>query len=336
MRVAILDDYFDTVRTLDCFGALAGHDVTVWNDHVDDEDELIRRLADVEVLVLIRERTAVTAGLLERLPALRLISQRSVFPHIDVDACTRLGIVVSSDLHQGSPSVATAELTWGLVIAAMRRIPQQMASLRAGRWQESVGHTLGGKTLGLFGYGRIAEVVAGYARAFEMPVLVWARDESRAKAAAAGLEVAAGKDDLFARSDVLSVHLRLVEATRGIVTAADLGMMRPTSLFVNTSRAGLVEPGVLVTALRQGRPGMAAVDVYDEEPLLDDDDPLLTLDNIVCTPHIGYVTRDEWELQFADIFDQVTAYAAGSPTNVVNPDVLAHRRPPTGVRAPRS
>ena len=329
VRVAILDDFFDTVRTLDCFGALDGHDVTVWNDHVDDVDELARRLADVEVLVLIRERTVITAGLLERLPLLRLISQRSVFPHIDIEACTRLGIVVSSDLHQGSPSVATAELTWGLVIAAMRRIPQQMASLRAGRWQESVGHTLGGRTLGLFGYGRIAEVVAGYAQVFEMPVLVWARDDSLAKAAAAGLEVATGKDDLFERSDVLSVHLRLVDATRGIVTAADLGRMRPTSLFVNTSRAGLVEPGALASALEQGRPGMAAVDVYDEEPQLDPRDPLLTLDNVVCTPHIGYVTRDEWELQFGDIFDQINAYTAGSPTNVVNPDVLAvHRRPP--------
>ncbi len=181
MRVSILDDYFDTVRTLDCFAALDGHDVTVWTDHVDDVDTLAERLADTEVLVLIRERTTITAELLDRLSNLVLISQRSVFPHIDVEACTRLGIVVSSDLHQGSPSLATAELTWGLVLAAMRRIPQQMASLRAGRWQESVGRTLGGKTLGLFGYGRIAEVVAGYARVFEMPVLVWARQESRAQ-----------------------------------------------------------------------------------------------------------------------------------------------------------
>ncbi|HEY5108658.1 MAG TPA: NAD(P)-dependent oxidoreductase, partial [Acidimicrobiales bacterium] len=222
MRVSILDDYFDTVRTLDCFATLDGHEVTVWNDHVDDVDELARRLVDTEVLVLIRERTTITAELLERLPALRLISLRSVFPHIDVEACTRHGIVVSSDLHQGSPSMATAELTWGLVIAAMRRIPQQMASLRAGRWQESVGETLGGKTLGLFGYGRIAEVVAGYARVFDMPVLVWAREESRARATAAGLEVAADKEDLFERSDVLSLHLRLLAATRGIITAGDL------------------------------------------------------------------------------------------------------------------
>jgi len=322
MRVSILDDYFDTVRTLDCFSGLDGHQVTVWNDHVDEVDVLASRLAGTEVLVLIRERTAITADLLDRLPELRLISQRSVFPHIDVEACTRLGIVVSSDLHQGSPSMATAELTWGLVIAAMRRIPQQMSSLRAGRWQESVGESLGGKTLGLFGYGRIAQVLAGYAKVFEMPVLVWAREESRARAAAAGLEVATDKGELFERSDVLTVHLRLVASTRGIVTAGDLNRMQETSLFVNTSRAGLVEPDALIEALRRGRPGMAAVDVFDEEPLRDSDEPLLHLDNIICTPHIGYVTRGEWELQFRDIFDQILAYSAGTPINVINPDVL--------------
>jgi D-3-phosphoglycerate dehydrogenase len=329
MRVAILDDYFDTLRSLDCFAMLDGHEVTVWNDHVDDVGELAERLADTEVLVLIRERTRITADLLERLPQLLLISQRSVFPHIDVDACTRLGIVVSSDLHAGSPSVSTAELTWGLVLAAMRRIPQQMTSLRSGHWQESVGHTLAGRTLGLFGYGRIAEVVSGYGRAFGMPVLVWARPESRARASAAGLEVALGKQELFERSDVLSVHLRLVAETRGIVTADDLARMQSTSLFVNTSRAGLVESGALVDALRRGRPGMAAVDVFDDEPLRDADDPLLQLDNVVCTPHIGYVTRDEWELQFRDIFDQVVRFAGGVPANVVNPDVLDHRRTST-------
>jgi D-3-phosphoglycerate dehydrogenase len=328
MRVSILDDYFDTLRTLDCFRLLDGHEVTVWNDHVQDIDALAGRLADAEALVLIRERTPIGAELLERLPVLRLISQRSVYPHIDVDACTRLGIVVSSDLHQGSPSFATAELTWGLVLAAMRRIPQQMASLRAGGWQESVGNSLGGRTLGLFGYGRIARVVAGYARAFDMPVLVWARPESRARAADDGLEVAASKESLFERSDVLSIHLRLVPATRGIVTADDLARMRPSSLFVNTSRAGLVERGALADAVAAGRPGMAAVDVYDDEPVRDADDPLLRLDAVVCTPHIGYVTRDEWELQFSDIFGQVVAFAAGSPINVVNPDVLDRGRLP--------
>jgi len=327
MRVSILDDYFDTLRTLECFRILDGHDVTVWNDHVQDVDALSERLADTEALVLIRERTTVDAALLERLPHLRLISQRSVFPHIDVEACTRLGIVVSSDLHRDAPSFATAELTWGLVLAAVRRIPQQMASLRAGGWQESVGSSLGGKTLGLFGYGRIGRVMAGYARAFDMPVLVWARPDSRTRAGDDGLEVAASKESLFERSDVLSIHLRLVAATRGIVTAGDLARMHPSSLFVNTSRAGLVERGALAAAVATGRPGMAAVDVYDEEPLRDVDDPLLRLDTVVCTPHIGYVTRDEWELQFSDIFEQIVAFAAGSPVNVVNPDVLDRRRP---------
>jgi len=328
VRVTILDDYFDTLRTLDCFATLADHEVTVWNDHTDDPDELVRRLEATEALVLIRERTPIRSNLLERLPELRLISQRSVYPHIDVDAATRLGIVVSSDLHPGSPSFATAELTWGLVIAAMRRIPQQMGSLRSGNWQDGVGHSLGGKTLGVFGYGRIGEVVAGYGDAFGMRVVVWAGERSRERAAAAGREVAAGKEALFEGCDVVSVHLRLVEATRGVVTEEDLVRMGPNSLFVNTSRAGLVVPGALVAALRRGRPGMAAVDVFDDEPLLDTSDPLLAMDNVVCTPHIGYVTRDEWELQFRDIFAQVAAFAAGTPTNVVNPEVLTRRRPP--------
>ena len=328
MRVTILDDYADTLRTLDCFSLLDDHDVTVWTDHTDDEDELVDRLADTEALVLIRERTPARASLLERLANLRLISQRSVYPHIDVAACTRLGVVVSSDLHPGSPSVATAELTWGLVIAAMRRIPQQVASLRAGRWQDGIGSTLAGRTLGVYGYGRLGQVVAGYGAAFGMQVVVWASAPSREAAAADGWTVAADRSSFFATSDVLSVHLRLVDATRGIVTGEDLGRMKPTALFVNTSRSGLVAPGALVAALEAGRPGMAALDVFDEEPLLYVDDPLLRMDQVVCTPHIGYVTREEWELQFGDIFGQVVAYASGSPTNVVNPEVLADRRPP--------
>ncbi len=327
MRVSILDDYADAVRALDCFSRLAGHDVTVWTDHTDDVDELASRLRRTEVLVLIRERTQVREDLLERLPELQLISQRSVYPHIDIDACTRLGIVVSSDLHPGSPSFATAELTWGLVIAAMRRIPQQVDSMKAGEWQDGMGRSLRSKTLGIFGYGRIGRVVAGYGRAFGMPVVVWARDASRRQADEDGFEVAPDKKSFFERSDVLSLHMRLVEATRGIVTAGDLASMRPTSLIVNTSRAGLVEPGALVAALEAGRPGMAALDVFDEEPHRDVGDPLLRMDNVVCTPHIGYVTTDEWEVQFGDIFDQITAFAAGSPVNVVNPDVLGHRRP---------
>jgi D-3-phosphoglycerate dehydrogenase len=326
LKISILDDYFDTVRTLGCFARLAGHQVTVWNDHVQDVDGLAQRLRDTEALVLIRERTQIREPLLERLPKLRLISQRSVYPHIDIGACTRLGIVVSSSQHADTPSYAAAELTFALVLAAMRAIPQQMAALRAGRWQIGVGHTLRGKTLGIYGYGRIGAVVAGYGRAFGMRVVVWAREPALAKARADGYETATGKAEFFEQCDVLSLHMRLVDATRGIVTASDLARMKPTALLVNTSRAPLIEPNALVNALRAGRPGMAALDVYENEPLRDTADPLLTMDNVVCTPHIGYVTRDEYELQFSDIFDQITAYAAGTPVNVVNPDVMGRRR----------
>jgi len=264
--------------------------------------------------------------LLERLPALRLISQRSVYPHIDIDTCTRLGIIVSSGQHADTPSYATAELTFGLILAAMRQIPQQMAALQSGKWQIGVGHTLRGKTLGIHGYGRIGSVVAAYGRAFGMNILVWAREAARARAASDGHAVAPSKDAFYEQADIVSLHMRLVDATRGIVTAADLARMQPTALLVNTSRAPLIEPGALVAALRAGRPGMAAVDVYEEEPLRDPTNPLLTMPNVVCTPHIGYVSHEEYELQFTDIFNQILAYAAGAPINVVNPDVLPRAR----------
>ena len=326
MRVTILDDYFDTLRTLDCFRKLEAHQVEIWTDHVQDTGALGERLKDTEALVLIRERTAIHADLLEHLPKLRLISQRSVYPHIDVEACTRLGVIVSSGQHPGTPSYAAAELTWGLILAAMRQIPQQMRSLQAGQWQIGVGHTLRGKTLGIHGYGRIGSVVAGYGKAFGMTVLVWARDASRARAQADGYDVAANQRAFYERSDVVSLHMRLVNETRGSVTAADLAHMKPTGLLVNTSRAELIEPDALVSALRAGRPGMAAVDVFEQEPLRNPGHPLLTLDNVVSTPHIGYVTRDEYEIQFSDVFDQILAYAGGHPINVVNPAVLARPR----------
>jgi D-3-phosphoglycerate dehydrogenase len=322
MKISILDDYHDTLRTLACFARLKGHDVTIWNDHVQDNDALAERLKDTETLVLIRERTQIRASLLERLPKLKLISQRSVYPHIDIDACTRLGIIVSSDMHMGTPSYATAELTFGLILAAMRQIPQQMASLKAGTWQVGVGSTLRGKTLGIFGYGRIGKAVAEYGRAFAMNVLVWARAASLAKARADGYATAASKQAFFEQCDVITLHMRLVDATRGIIAAADLAHMKPTALMVNTSRAPLIEPGALVAALKVGRPGMAAVDVYEQEPLRDTSHPLLNMPNVVCTPHLGYVSREEYEIQFSDIFDQIVAYGAGNPTNVVNPDVL--------------
>lgn len=324
MKISILDDYHDTVRTLDCFARLDGHDVTIWNDHVQDVDTLAARLHDTEVLVLIRERTEVRAPLLERLPKLKLISQRSVYPHIDIDACTRLGVIVSSDQHSQTPSIATAELTWGLILAARRQIPQQMAALKAGQWQIGVGDTLRGQTLGLYGYGRISKVIAHYGEAFGMKVMVWAREKSRESAREDGHALAADKAAFFEQCDVISLHMRLVDATRGIVTAADLARMKPTALLVNTSRAGLVEVGALVAALRAGRPGMAAVDVYEEEPVLDPGNALISMDNVVCTPHIGYVTREGYENQFADIFEQIVAYVSAEPINVVNPQVLSN------------
>lgn len=326
MNVTILDDYHDTVRTLPCFTKLTEHKVTIWNDHVQDDDALAQRLAETEVLVLIRERTKVRAPLLNRLSKLKLISQRSVWPHIDIDACTRLGIVVSSDRHLSTPSYATAELTWALVLAAMRQIPQQVASLKAGRWQCGVGSSLRGKTLGLYGWGRIAHEVASYGRTFGMSVLVWARESSRDRARGEGFAVAESKEAFFEQSDVLSLHLRLVADTRHIVTAADLARMKPTALLVNTSRAPLIVSGALAAALQAGRPGLAAVDVYEQEPLIDPSDRLLALPNVLATPHIGYVTREEYETQFSDVFDQIIAYARGAPTNVVNPDVLGRAR----------
>ena len=326
MKISVLDDYHDTVRTLPCFAKLDGHDVTIWNDHVQDVTPLAERLRDAEALVLIRERTQSREPLLERLPALRLLSPRSVYPHIDIAACTRLGIIVSSNQHAGAPSYAAAELTFGLILAAMRRIPQQMNSLRAGNWQIGVGHTLRGKILGIHGYGRIGSAVAGYGKAFGMDVRILAREASLERARQDGYAVAPSKQAFFETCDIVSLHMRLVDATRGIVTADDLARMKPSALLVNTSRAPLIEPGALVNALRAGRPGMAAVDVFEEEPVRDPDHPLLKMANVVCTPHIGYVTREEYELQFSDIFDQIVAYANGAPINVVNPEVLDRAR----------
>ena len=282
-------------------------------------------MSDTDALVLIRERTEIRTPLLERLPKLKLISQRSVYPHIDIETCTRRGVIVSSSQHAGTPSYATAELTWGLILAAMRQIPQQMTALKAGKWQIGVGSSLRGKTLGIFGYGRIGGAVANYGKAFGMNVVVWAREASLAKARADGYATARSKEAFFEACDIITLHMRLVDATRGIVTAADLAAMKSTALIVNTSRAPLIAPGALVQALKTGRPGMAAVDVYEEEPMRDVDHPLCTMDNVVCTPHIGYVTREEYELQFSDIFDQILAYAAGAPINVVNPAVLQKR-----------
>ena len=325
MNITILDDYQDAVRTLTCFSKLAGHNLTIWSDHTKDVDLLAERLKDTEALALIRERTPIRGPLLERLPRLRIISQRSVYPHIDVDICTQRGVIVSSDMHPGRPSYATAELAWGLIIAALRHIPQEVAALKAGRWQSTLGTGLHGRTLGVYSYGRIGSVVAGYGKAFGMKVVVWGREASLTRARADGYAPARSREAFFEECDVISLHVRFNNATRGIVTAADLARMKPTALLVNTSRAGLIEPGALVDALERGRPGMAAVDVYEDEPVLNAAHPLLALDNALCTPHIGYVTRSGYEGMFGSIFDQILAYAAGKPVNVVNPEVLKSR-----------
>ena len=322
MRISILDDYHDTLRTLPCFQKLAGHDVTVWNDRARDVETLAERLRDTEILVLIRERTKIGAALLERLDKLKLISQRSVYPHIDIDACTRRGVIVSSSQHPGTPSYATAELTWGLILGSFRQIPQQMASLKAGTWQIGVGSTLRNKTLGIFGYGRIGAAVASYGRAFGMNVVIWARPNSLVRAKAEGYLVAPSKLAFFERCDVLSLHMRLVEATRGIVTADDLRHMKPTALIVNTSRAQLIERGALIEALRAGRPGFAAVDVYEEEPLRDTAHPLLNMPNVICTPHLGYCEQEQYESIYGGAVTRLLAYAEGKPIDVINPEAL--------------
>ncbi|EBA09813.1 D-2-hydroxyacid dehydrogenase family protein [Sagittula stellata] len=322
MKVHILDDWFDTLRGLPCFRLLDGHDVTVWTDHEPDEAALAARLAEAECVVLFRERTRVTRGLLERLPKLRLISQRGVWPHVDVAACTDRRVLLCSNKGADGANYAAAELTFALILAAMRQLPQQMASAKAGQWQMGVGRTLRGRTLGLYGYGRIGRVVADYARAFGMQVQWWASDEGRSRARVAGELVADSRAAFFAESDVVSLHLRLTPETRGIVTADDLAQMPQRSVLVNTSRAGLIAPGALLDGLNAGYPGMAAVDVFDTEPLTDAHDPLLSHPNLIATPHIGFVTEDEFDKQFADIFEQVNAYAAGQPIHMVNPSVF--------------
>jgi D-3-phosphoglycerate dehydrogenase / 2-oxoglutarate reductase len=322
MKITILDDYQNAVRSMGCFSKLAGHEVTIWNDHTKDVDVLARRLKDTQALVLIRERTPITAPLLERIDQLRIISHLGPYPHVDVDACTRRRVVFCSRVGAGVPSYATAEFTWGLVIAAMRNLPQEAAALKAGKWQAyPLGVGLRGKTLGVYAYGLIGGVVAGYAKAFGMKVVAWGREASKTRAAADGFELAPSREVFFAESDVMSLHIPLIPETRGIVTADDLARMKPTALLVNTSRAGIIAPGALEAALRAGRPGKAAVDVFEEEPA-PASYPLLSMDNVVCTPHLGYVERTQLEFILALCFDQILGYIAGKPINVINPAAL--------------
>jgi D-3-phosphoglycerate dehydrogenase len=335
MNIVILDDYQDAVRKLKCAARLEAYPAKVYTNTVKGIGQLSVRLRDADVIVLIRERTHIHRQLLEKLPRLKLISQTGrAGPHIDIEACTERGIAVTEGA--GSP-VAPAELTWALIMAAMRRLPQYISTLKHGAWQQSgmksaampvnfgLGVVLKGKTLGIWGYGKIGQLVAGYGRAFGMRVLVWGREGSRSRAEADGHEAAESREQLFSESDVLSLHLRLNPETAGIVKLEDFGRMKPTALFVNTSRAELIEHDALIAALNRGRPGMAAVDVFESEPILQGH-ALLRLENCICTPHIGYVEQESYELYFGAAFDNVVNFIEGNPTNVVNPAALQVRR----------
>jgi len=320
MHIVIPDDYQDAVRTLKAYGKLQGHQVTIYNDTVKDVAAQAERFKDADALVLIRERTVITPALLEKLPKLKLISQTGkVSSNIKVADCTARGVAVAEGT--GSP-YSTAELTWGLVLASMRHIPHEVANLQAGGWQTTVGRQLRGLRLGVWAYGKIGKLVAAYGKAFGMQVWVWGREASIASARADGFEAAPSREAFFEQSDVVSMHVRLNAETRGIVKPADLARMKPDALFVNTSRAELVESGALEAALPKGRPGFAAVDVYESEPILKADHPLLKMPNALCTPHLGYVEQGNYELYFGTAFDNVVAFADGKPVNIANPEVL--------------
>lgn len=331
MRITILDDYQDTARKLDCFTLLDGHEVKVYNNTVKGLGQLAVRLRDTEALVLIRERTSISKALIEKLPQLKLIAQTGrMGSHVDIDACTARGIAVAQGV--GSP-IAPAELTWALIMTAMRRIPQYVANLKHGAWQQSgmkasslpanfgLGNTLHGKTIGIYGYGKIGKLVAGYARAFGMKVLIWGRESTLANAKADGYEAADSREAFFETADVLTLLLKLSDETRGIVTKTDLQRMKTTALLVNTSRAELIESDALVLALNRGRPGLAAIDVFESEPILQGH-PLLRMENVICTPHIGFVETDSYNLYFKVAFENIAAWVSGKPTNIVNPEVL--------------
>jgi D-3-phosphoglycerate dehydrogenase / 2-oxoglutarate reductase len=335
MNIVILDDYQDAVRKLSCASKLDAYPAKVYTNTVKGIGQLSVRLKDADVIVLIRERTQLNRQVIEKLPKLKLIVQTGrVGSHVDVAACTERGIAVAEGI--GSPT-APAELTWALVMAAMRRVPHYVAHLKHGAWQQAglksasvptnfgIGSVLKGKTLGVWSYGKIGQIVAGYGRAFGMRVVVWGREASRERAQADGFEIATSKAEFFEQSDVLSLHLRLNEETRGIVTSEDLSRMKPTALLVNTSRAELVEPEALIAALNRGRPGLAAVDVFESEPILQGH-ALLRLENCICTPHIGYVEQDSYEMYFGAAFDNVVNFIKGTPTNIVNPGALQVRR----------
>jgi D-3-phosphoglycerate dehydrogenase len=320
LKIAIPEDYQNAVSELDCLSLLDGHEVTIYNMHFGNTDEAAEKLKDAEALVLIRERTEIGEELLARLPRLKLISQTGkISNHLDLAACSKYGVAVAEGI--GSP-IAPAELTWALIMNASRRIPQAIADMKAGLWQTNIGTALHGQTIGIWGYGKIGRLIAGYARAFGMRVMVWGREESRRKAAEDGCIAADSKQQFFRQADILTLHLRLVAATTAIVKAEDLALMKSTAILVNTSRAELIEEGALINALRAGHPGFAALDVYDSEPLVDKNHPLLQMPNVLCTPHLGYVEKQGYELYFSKAFENIVAYANGVPVNIANPEVL--------------
>lgn len=321
MKIAVIDDYQDAFRTLRCYPKLKGHEVLVYNDTEKDPARLAERLKEAEAVILTQQRSRFPRAVIERLPKLRLVSQtgRST-GHIDIEACTERGIVVSA-AGFGDPH-PTAELTWGLILAALRHIPYEVQRLREGCWQSTIGVGIQGKTLGIYAHGRIGSLVAKVGRAFGARVLCWGREGSMARAREAGHEVAESRNTFFAESDILSLHLPLNKETRGIVTREDLARMKPTALIVNTSRAGIIAEGALVEALKAGRPGFAGVDVFEDEPVIGAAHPLLKMDNVVATPHLGYVVRETYESYYGVTVDQILAYTAGSPINVVNPEAV--------------
>ena len=324
MKIAVIDDYQDAFRTLKCYAKLKDHDVIVYNDTEKDPVRLADRLKDAEAVLLTQQRSRFPSAVIERLPKLKLVSQTGrATAHIDVEACTRHGVVVSAG-GAGRPHT-TAELTWGLILAALRHIPYEVQRLREGHWQSTIGTAVQGKTLGIYALGRIGGMVAGVGRAFGARVICWGREGSTTRARAAGYEVAASRESFFRDSDIVSLHLPLSKETRGIVTRNDLDLMKSTALIVNTSRAGLIAEGALMDALKAGRPGFAAVDVFEDEPVIDAAHPLLKMDNAICTPHLGYVERDSYESYYGDAVEQIVAYVQGKPINVVNPEALGKK-----------
>ena len=322
MKVAVLDDWFDSLRHLSCFQYLDGFEVDIYSDHIEDINSLVKRLLPYEAITLFRERTPIKAELVNELPNLKLISLRSAYSHIDIEACTKNNVLVCSNLNSGNPPYAAAEHTWALILAAMRNLPTQMRSLQKGNWQIGIGKTLQGRTIGLYGYGRIAKQVAKYAKAFGMKVVWWGSENGRSRAAEDGEIIASNRKEFFSKPDIISIHVRLNNETKNLISPDDFSNMRFDSLFVNTSRAGLIEEGALLAGLNKGRPGNAAVDVFDIEPITWTDDPLACHPRVVATPHIGFVTEDELEIQFSDIFSQVAAFQKKQPINMINPQAF--------------